>query len=81
MANKKVYFNETPPYNTIEVEFKKTLSCGLLVSFTNIGQRVSVETLLTTEDAIELISELAFQFDLVNDDPEYPRPMWEGNPR
>jgi hypothetical protein len=79
MATRKVYFNDTTPF--MEVEFKKIITDSLCMTISNTNTKQRLSVCLSKKDAVALISELAFQFSLVNDDMEYPRPMWEGNPR
>lgn len=80
MGSKKIYY--TDKESESELQAYKNVNGELFISLTADTAMEEIQFIaLDKEDAIALISELAFEFDLVNDDLEYPRPMWEGNPR
>jgi len=76
MANKKVYYNEDNP--TADLQIFKSADGGLFVSLDdNHGGALSVS--LTEEDALELISDLIKDFDLL-DSEEYMDGRWTLKP-
>ncbi len=82
MGNKKVYFSDESEDNFPQLQMFKNTKDELFICISEFDTHsTDISLCLSKDDAIALISELAYQFDLVNDDIEYPRPMWEGNPR
>jgi hypothetical protein len=83
MANKKIYFNENAD-NQTEFEAYRNKDGDLFINVSPFPGTHSSDVwlVLPKKDAIELISELAFDFDLIDDDIELEgKMMWQGNSR
>jgi hypothetical protein len=83
MASKKIYFNESSE-NPVELEAHQNSKGELFINVSPFPDTHSSDVWLTLskEDAIDLISDLAYDFDLI-DETEYleGRIYWKGNTR
>jgi hypothetical protein len=82
MSTRKIYFTEEE--HESELEAFRNIDDNLFVCLSSKGypDLNNRYIALHKKDAIALISELAFDFGLVDDNPEHEGKMiWQGNPR
>jgi hypothetical protein len=83
MASKKIYFNESEE-NPVEFEAYKNMDDELFINVSPFPATHSSDIFLTLseDDAKDLISELAFEFGLIDESEELEgRLYWIGNSR
>lgn len=82
MATRKIYYNESDlSKNMAELEMYQNDKEELFIDLTHPETDEAQFVSLSKEDAIKLISELAFQFDLIDDELASPKMIWNGKNR